>query len=282
MASLYNRLTAYKGINMAELEIFLSWSRHASHEAAKILKEWLPEALPDSKPWMSSEDITKGTPWFASISAQLSRSPVCLICITPENIGSPWLYYEAGAIAHAMQGALVCPYLIGVEAGDVAGTPLGQFQCTVADKSDTWLLIQSINRRLESPHDERLLRRAFDACWPSLQRRLGKVVVDLTTEQPAEEVNDDLSNESKLVLVKTSQDEHGNLMMLVDSGGFHLQAAGEALCEPENPRVEAAYRSAVNDLVSRGLLELEWARDGNEGFRITKAGYAAADKLQQR
>ena len=67
---------------MPEFEMFVSWSRSVSHEVAGVFKDWLPEVLPGVKAWMSSEDITKGTPWFASISDQLSRSGACLICVT--------------------------------------------------------------------------------------------------------------------------------------------------------------------------------------------------------
>src|SRR6266446_10561702 len=106
---------------MADLEVFVSWSRAASHQAAAAFQEWLPGVLPGVRTWTSSEDITKGAPWFSSISAQLSKSGACLILITPENVGSQWLFYEAGAIAHAMPGALICPYLIGVKAGELSG-----------------------------------------------------------------------------------------------------------------------------------------------------------------
>ena len=136
---------------MAEFEIFISWSKSSSHQAAEAFQEWLPEALPGVKPWVSSEDITKGTPWFSAISDQLARSRACLICVTPENVGSQWLYYEAGAIAHAMRGALICPYLIGVKPSELSGTPLGQYQITVFDKDDTWRLIRDINTRRASP-----------------------------------------------------------------------------------------------------------------------------------
>jgi len=52
----------------------------------------LPLVLPGVKPWVSSEAISKGTPWFTSIEEQLRKSGACLICVTPENIGSQWLY----------------------------------------------------------------------------------------------------------------------------------------------------------------------------------------------
>ena len=56
---------------MSEFVVFVSWSRTSSHQAADVFREWLPDALPGVKPWVSSEDITKGTSWFRAISDQL-------------------------------------------------------------------------------------------------------------------------------------------------------------------------------------------------------------------
>src|SRR5262249_20911444 len=116
---------------MPEFEVFVSWSRPGSHQAALAFQEWLPEAVPGVKPWVSSGDISKGAAWFSEISKQLRRSGACLVCVTPENTKSEWLYYEAGAIALAMSGekqAQICAYLIGVERSALGGTPLGQYQ----------------------------------------------------------------------------------------------------------------------------------------------------------
>src|SRR5262249_13754043 len=153
---------------------------------AEALKEWLPKVLPGTKPWMSKVDITKGRPWFASISTQLSRSSVCIICVTQENVGSPWLYYEAGAISHVRNDTLICAYLIGVEPGALSGTPLGQYQCTVFDKDDTWLLIQDMNGTLENSHADELLRGNFDRQWPALQKKLAKIAEEMEEQKPAE------------------------------------------------------------------------------------------------
>jgi hypothetical protein len=164
---------------MAGLQIFVSWSQQRSREVAEAFREWLPKALPGVSPWISSEDITKGRPWFTAISEQLRQSKVCLICVTPENVKSPWLFYEAGGVAHAMQDALTCSYLIGVEPSALSGTPLAQFQATRFDKEDTRRLIRDFNRQLEHPHNEELLQTAFDRNWTSLQRKLTRVLTSM-------------------------------------------------------------------------------------------------------
>jgi hypothetical protein len=85
-----------------------------------------------------------------------------------------------------MPDAYVCPYLIGVEPKEVGGTPLGQYQCTVANKDDTWRLIRDLNRGLEHPHDETLLRGSLDARWSWLHRRLEKNVPGSQPDAPQE------------------------------------------------------------------------------------------------
>jgi hypothetical protein len=160
---------------MAEQDIFLSWSKPASKAAAETFREYLPQLFPSVKPWMSSADIAKGTGWFASISEQLARSRACLLLITPENVGSSWLYYEAGAVAYAFQGTRVFPYLIGVKTGEISPTPLGQYQATLFDRDDTKRLVRDLNRTLDAPIDETVLGSAFDGVWPKLQRKLSKI-----------------------------------------------------------------------------------------------------------
>jgi hypothetical protein len=263
---------------MDDLEVFISWSRAASHQAAGAFQEWLPGVLPGVRTWTSSADITKGAPWFSSISAQLSKSGACLILITPENVGSPWLFYEAGAIAHAMPGALICPYLIGVKPGEISGSPLGQYQVTVFDKDDTWLLIRALNACLETPHHENVLRGNFDARWPSLQHRLAQVDASASRKPIRESAEPELSEEARHVLLEAAKDPHGTVLMLKSTGGFHLQAHGQQLVDGNDARVEAAYREAVNDLVRRHLLETRGGK--GEVFTLTKRGWRMSDELR--
>ncbi len=263
---------------MADLDVFVSWSRAASHQAACAFQEWLPGVLPGVQTRTSSEDITKGAPWFSSISAQLSNSRACLILITPENVGSPWLFYEAGAIAHAMPGALICPYLIGVKPGELSGTPLGQYQVTVFDKDDTWLLIRALNARLETPHHEDVLRGNFDARWPSLQRRLAQVAASASKKPIREPDEPELSEEARHVLLEAAKDPHGTVQMSNTTEGFVLEAHGQQLVDGNDVRVDAAYREAVNDLVRHRLLE---TRDGkDELFTLTKRGWRMSEEFR--
>src|SRR4029077_19453405 len=46
-----------------------------------------------------SDELEKGTTWFGSIMGQLRKSKAGIVCLTVENLESPWLHFEAGALA---------------------------------------------------------------------------------------------------------------------------------------------------------------------------------------
>jgi hypothetical protein len=127
------------------MDTILIWSVTTGHHIASYFREWLKTVVPGIEPWISNEDIAKGKKWFPELMRQLSRTSVSITFITPENVKSPWIFYEVGVIAAKNEDCIVCPYLIGVETVRVRDTPRGQFQCTLATKEDTFRLIRSIN-----------------------------------------------------------------------------------------------------------------------------------------
>jgi len=262
---------------MAEFEIFLSWSQPSSHKAAEAFKLWLPTVLPGVKPWLSNQDIMKGKPWFASISAQLPRCSACLICVTPENVNSAWLYYEAGAIAHAIPDAMICSYLIGVKPGELGRTPLGQYQATVFDKEDSWLLIRDLNKCLRPPHHESMLRGHFETHWPTLEAKLNGIPLPALQVPAPKEPS--LTDEAKNILVEAGHDKDGHIMATHTSHGFHLSTNDKEICDRENPRVEAAYRAALDFLVRHGFLRDPKGK--GEVMYLTDSGWKLSDELRK-
>lgn len=145
---------------------------------AECLREWFPKVLPGTVPWVSSVDITKGTPWFGAISEKLASTPVIVLCVTSGNVKSPWMLFEAGAVAmyaHA-RGARVCPLLIDIGPAELKDGPLGQFQCTVFEKKDFRLLVRDLNKRLEPGRDESLVSATFDRHWNSLKKQVDRLL----------------------------------------------------------------------------------------------------------
>lgn len=165
------------------MKIFLSWSGLTSKSIATILRDWIKNVLQLTEPWMSEEDIAKGTRWSQEIANQLSECRVGVICLTPSNLTSPWLLYEAGAISKAVDRSYVCTYLYNIEPTGVTG-PLAQFQATRTTKDDTKKMIKTINNALgEDALSESRIEEIFNKWWPDLDEFLKNL-------KPEEEILD--------------------------------------------------------------------------------------------
>lgn len=85
------------------------------------------------------------------MSDRLGDSPVGILCLTKENLGSRWLHFEAGALAKTKE-ALACTLLLNLKPADVTD-PLAQLQHTVFEKDDVERLVTEeileIVRRLD-------------------------------------------------------------------------------------------------------------------------------------
>jgi hypothetical protein len=156
------------------MKVLISWSGKRAKHVARVLHYWLPYFIQSVRPWMSDEDITPGARWGAELAATLSDINFGIICITPEAVTSPWIHFEAGALAKTLNNAVVCPYLIGsLDTNQLEG-PLAQFNAVKADEHGTFKLIQCINKALGEEHaipGERL-RCIFDKWWPDLYKDL--------------------------------------------------------------------------------------------------------------
>src|SRR5262245_21786408 len=159
------------GSNML-MKVFISWSGAKSKALANALREWIPNVIQFVDPWMSSEDIDKGARWSSDIADQLEKVRVGIICLTSDNLDSPWILFEAGALSKTLDKTYVCPYLLDIDQADIRG-PLVQFQMTLAEKDDTKKLLHTINNALEgSSLSENRLNSAFEQWWPSLEDKL--------------------------------------------------------------------------------------------------------------
>ena len=163
------------------MKVFLSWSGEISRLVAEALREWLPNMLQAIDPWMSAEDIDKGARWSSDIAGELSNTRAGIICVTAENLGAPWLNFEAGALSKTLDKTLVCPYLIGLQPADLRG-PLVQFQAAVAERGDTRRLMATINAALgKDALPDKQLDKAFDVWWPELEANLNSISSMKTT-----------------------------------------------------------------------------------------------------
>jgi len=154
------------------MKVFISWSGQRSAAVADALRYWLPLVIQALEPWMSADDIEKGTRWRSGLASELEQSSVGIICLTRENLDSNWVHFEAGALSKQQQNTYVCTFLFDLEPTDVR-EPLAQFQATRAQKDDVRKLIFTINNTLgDSKLPESELSETFDVWWPKLEHRM--------------------------------------------------------------------------------------------------------------
>lgn len=156
--------------------VFISWSGERSKMVAAALHGWLPMVLQFAKPWMSEEDIEKGSRGLEEIGKALEAMSVGVICLTPDNLDKPWILFEAGALSKTLgERTRVCPYLFGDFRGDGLRLPLGMFQATRADKKETRKLVGTVNRALGSALGEDRVDIWFEREWPQLKAKLDAI-----------------------------------------------------------------------------------------------------------
>ena len=163
------------------MKVFLSWSGDLSHRVACVFRDWLPSVLQSVKPYVSSEDIDKGTRWSTDIAKELELSAFGIMFITHENIDAPWINFEAGALSKTVEKSKVSPFLFNIKRSDVKG-PLLQFQSTIFDKEDVFKLVTSINN--SSPETDKLeevrLLKVFEVWWSQLETELANIKIPET------------------------------------------------------------------------------------------------------
>lgn len=157
------------------MNVFVSWSGSRSKTYALHVHGWLRAVLHRAEPWMSEADMVPGQRWNEEISVRLRETHFGIICLTPENLVAPWLLFEAGAIAKAVESARVVPLLFGVKKTEL-GFPLAQFHAVEADRDGFLALASAINRGFgEKSLDAAVLTSVFNGLWPNLRESLESV-----------------------------------------------------------------------------------------------------------
>lgn len=157
------------------MKVFISWSGIASRELAEALHWWLPKVIQGVQPFVSSKDIDKGANWTSKLEDELESTTFGVVCLTPENVSSPWLNFEAGAISSAVDSR-VCPVLLGLDKRDVTA-PLAQLQLTSLDDEDVLAMMSSMNKAAGAPLTTESLRETVEIWWPKLEERVAAIGV---------------------------------------------------------------------------------------------------------
>ncbi len=265
------------------MDVLISWSGKQSRVVGSLLFAWLKKTIPGLAPWISSDSFSQASNWIQVLMEKLETSRFCVICLTPENVRSPWLYFEAGAIAGRRGNLKVCGYLTGVDPSHLPGGPLSQFHWVEATKEGTWKLVREINRGLDRPNEDRVLEEGFNQHWPELQRQLSKTLLESAGSGGEREIEAlkpvyRLSAEAESLLREAAADPHGRVIMVRTMQGLFVQTNRKQFSEQTNPRSEAMWQGAIRELLQKGLLQSIGSK--GEVFSITTEGYLAADDLK--
>jgi hypothetical protein len=154
--------------------IFLSWSGERALHMALLLRASIPHIIQAAEIWCSDEDVLAGTFWDNEIRTKLKAANFAIICVTRENIGSPWMNYEAGAIAERLDGRVV-PWMLDVAPTALQSSPLSRLQTCSADLAGTQKLMAAVNRTMAAPLDTPRLTDAVSNFWPKLEAPLESI-----------------------------------------------------------------------------------------------------------
>lgn len=270
------------------MDILLCWSKERSNLVARALHEWLPKVVPGVNPWMSALDLDKGNDWFNQLHDFFSQARAAIVCVTPENVRSPWIYYESGQVAGRLSTNLVCPFLLEEQPSILSDGPLGRFQATKAEKEDTLLLLRTLNKNLgckailQSDLDVN-----FEREWSSIAGTLTRLA-EMKVEPPTLDgfisteidrlAGGNLSSEERTMVLHCGQDPQGLIVNYVTHGGEYFDTNGQDLNSEKTPRSTARWKAALKSLVQRRLLEMRGGK--GETFALTAKGFEVFDALK--
>jgi len=173
------------------MRIFISFSGEKSKHTAIVFKEWITDVIQVVDPFLS-EDMDKGVLSFSEISNALTDCNFGVICLTHENIGSPWINFEAGAMAHQLtpngQNVSVTGLLVDITKTTEVEGPLSRFQHTSINRPDIEKLLQSINERIEGVGhlSKAQLDKALETHWNALETKINQINQKFDTESVEE------------------------------------------------------------------------------------------------
>lgn len=170
------------------MKVFICWSGRDSKAVAEELRQLMRKVFAGTKLAVEvSYDLDKGEVWLPRLIKKLERTQFGVLCLTPANMNSDWLLFEAGILSMATASGgrkRLCPYLLGVRPGDLP-SPLNMFQTANADKAGTLELLDALvaaqfsgtrSRRKKLSKQE---RKIFDEHWPAVEQRLAELSASL-------------------------------------------------------------------------------------------------------
>lgn len=263
-----------------EPNVFISWSGPLSKAVATALRDWLHVVVRDSVCWMSAEDIAKGSGWNNAINQHLYKCKLGIVVLTRENLHSPWVLFESGALFKAQPDRLVCTLLCDMKPSEVS-QPLGQFQATEFNETDVTRLCSDIATAIGSALAERVpgfakrdwheLKGAFDkatkenppkqgsAAKPKQEETLEEIVTTLRSMQRMLQAGTSFSTPALLGTLAASYPTTPLGSSFAPTTLNWASAPSSMLIGPEAmfaySQLDAAERATLHAVASRAVFE---------------------------
>jgi hypothetical protein len=262
------------------MKVFISWSGELSGRLAEAIRDWLPAVIQAVEPFFSPDDIVKGNRWVTEIASKLAECTVGIFCITAENVNSPWLVFEAGAISNHLGSSMVCTIFFDVAPTDVSG-PLTQFQGTTFKKGEMFKMVQTVNGCLEAKGlRSDSLEQAFEQWWPGFEQKVSTILSEAPVggPQPTKRPERDMLSEV-LSILRYLRRQGTKQLDIVSSAYaqpvfFHCRELAEAVLSAREPE-EEAKKLGLSILELFGHLERDHnlrlglrARDARKRMRV--------------
>lgn len=251
------------------MKVFISWSGEMSRKLGELLRTWLPGTLQHVKPYFTPEDVEKGARWNSEIAKHLAESSVGILCLTPDNLQSSWLMFEAGALSKQIERSRICPILFGIDNTDLKG-PLVQFQTTIFCRDDMLKFIQTVNSCSEENQLEKdVLASVFDTWWPKLESNVNKIINEYKKKKDGHELQNALTIRSDRELIE----EVLELVRLVSTNirtsherprGAYMQPSKDKVERIVERIIERPRRRRLSD--SRQSVTHQFSVSGHEGI----------------
>jgi len=165
------------------MNVFISWSGQLSKQIGEIFFDWMPTVIQSIKPYFTPADIEKGSKWDNEISKKLADCNTGIIILTKDNLLSPWIMFEAGALSNKLDKSRVCPILIELDNSDLTG-PLSSFQTTKFNHDDIRQLMDNINSQCgDNKLSDKVFNEVFNVFWSQLEERVNTQILKFNTSK---------------------------------------------------------------------------------------------------
>jgi hypothetical protein len=125
--------------------------------------------------FMSEHDIDSGTRWADALAQEVKQSAFTIVCLTPENLQSAWLLYEAGALTSQDKQRLCTLLLGGLQERDVP-SPLTLYQNQTFSEVNFQKLMWDILKTVENPPTAKEFTENFSRLWPEIWERYQEIL----------------------------------------------------------------------------------------------------------